>query len=101
MGSIHLLGKEPGDPERSDLCYRQDGLQNRAWHVFSTDWAAGPKEPAKSRVAVGIGCWGYQKPAQVDQTEYAERATRAIPARGICEARNFGAHQRGRLGTNG
>lgn len=27
---------------------------------------------------------GYQKPAQVDQTEYAERATRAIPARGIC-----------------
>lgn len=55
LGSIHLLGKEPGDPERSNLCYRQ--IQDTAWHVFSTDWGAGPKEPVKSRAAVGVGCW--------------------------------------------
>lgn len=44
---------------------------------------------------------GYQKPAKVDQTESAERAAGIIYARGICEARNFGAHQRRRLGANG
>lgn len=56
LGSIHLLGKEPGDLERSDLYYRQGGSQNAAWHVFSVDWSAGPKEPVKSRVTVGVGC---------------------------------------------
>ncbi|POI24575.1 hypothetical protein CIB84_011674 [Bambusicola thoracicus] len=29
-------------------------------------------------------CWGYQKPAKVDQTESAERAAGIIYARGIC-----------------
>lgn len=53
LGRIHLLGKEPGDLERSDLC----GLQNTAWHIFRVEWGAGPKEPVKSRTAVGVGCW--------------------------------------------
>lgn len=62
VGSIHLLGKEPGDLEISDLCYRQSGLKNTAWHVFRVDWAAMPKQRVKlsgswHRLSVNAQCY--------------------------------------------
>lgn len=56
VGSIHLLRKEPVDLKRSDLCYRQSGLKNTAWHVVRVDWGAVPKQGVRSRAVVGISC---------------------------------------------